>query len=436
MTGASAAARSADAGSVVVKGGSPVAGIGSVHVNRRRAPGDDAAQRWQRRRRLTARWESGEQFGGRGGDQSDGPLEGGLGTRGAGLDPAHLPHVLAGSRLDLLGRGDGLQAPKHGDVAAHAEKAKRGQGAHHEAMPLTWEEVADRLVPARNYWLHTTDPAGGPQVTPVWGAVVENRLYHYSLRRTVKARNLRHNWRVAVHLESGADVVIVYGTLADVGRPVPTSDVVRAFARSMTDLMSGRSCPAPTRSSTSSTGSSRDAPCSGPFPTPRRRCDGGWRVPSGHLRIRDVIMSFGGGPDQRAAALVAWRWSRRQWPGRPAASRSSSYMAAMSAQSVAGLQPARVRQQPEPGAGSDLRPEDRSSPRGRPKAVRYACMPSTATNAGRSRATLRSSWSAPVPELRRAQVGGRSRGVRHQVGDAQPGDPVAAVVRRGRAPGR
>ncbi len=97
-------------------------------------------------------------------------------------------------------------------------------------MPLTWEEVADRLVPARNYWLHTTDPAGGPQVTPVWGAVVENRLYHYSLRRTVKARNLRHNSRVAVHLESGADVVIVYGTLADVGRPVPTSDVVRAFA--------------------------------------------------------------------------------------------------------------------------------------------------------------------------------------------------------------
>ncbi len=97
-------------------------------------------------------------------------------------------------------------------------------------MPLTWEEVADRLAPARNYWLHTTDPAGGPQVTPVWGAVVDNRLYHYTLRRTAKARNLRHNPRVALHLESGADVVIVYGTLADVGRPVPTSDVVQAFA--------------------------------------------------------------------------------------------------------------------------------------------------------------------------------------------------------------
>jgi hypothetical protein len=97
-------------------------------------------------------------------------------------------------------------------------------------MSLSWEEVVDRLAPARNYWLHTTDPAGGPQVTPVWGAVVESRLYHYSLRRTIKARNLRNNPRVAVHLESGSNVVIVYGTLADVGRPVDTSEVVQAFA--------------------------------------------------------------------------------------------------------------------------------------------------------------------------------------------------------------
>jgi nitroimidazol reductase NimA-like FMN-containing flavoprotein (pyridoxamine 5'-phosphate oxidase superfamily) len=90
--------------------------------------------------------------------------------------------------------------------------------------------VADRLAPARNYWLHTTGPAGAPQVTPVWGAVVEAHLYHYSLRSSVKARNLRQNPRVAVHLESGADVVIVYGTLTDVGRPAAADEVVRAFA--------------------------------------------------------------------------------------------------------------------------------------------------------------------------------------------------------------
>lgn len=96
---------------------------------------------------------------------------------------------------------------------------------------LTWEEVARRLAPARNYWLHTTSPAGEPQVTPVWGALVDGHLYHYSLRRTIKARNLRRDPRVAVHLESGADVVIVYGTLADVGRPMEADDVVLAFAR-------------------------------------------------------------------------------------------------------------------------------------------------------------------------------------------------------------
>jgi nitroimidazol reductase NimA-like FMN-containing flavoprotein (pyridoxamine 5'-phosphate oxidase superfamily) len=97
-------------------------------------------------------------------------------------------------------------------------------------IPLTWQDLADRLAQARNYWLHTTSPAGGPQVTPVWGAVVGGDLYHYSLRRTVKARNLRQNPGVAVHLESGADVVIVYGTLADVGRPQEATAVVQAFA--------------------------------------------------------------------------------------------------------------------------------------------------------------------------------------------------------------
>jgi nitroimidazol reductase NimA-like FMN-containing flavoprotein (pyridoxamine 5'-phosphate oxidase superfamily) len=98
-------------------------------------------------------------------------------------------------------------------------------------VPLTWEEVARRLAPARNYWLHTTGPAGGPQVTPVWGAVVADGLYHYSLRSTIKARNLRQNPRVAVHLESGAEVVIVYGTLADLGRPEEADDIVREFAQ-------------------------------------------------------------------------------------------------------------------------------------------------------------------------------------------------------------
>jgi hypothetical protein len=94
----------------------------------------------------------------------------------------------------------------------------------------TWPEIAERLAPARNYWLHTTAESGHPHVTPVWGALVGEDLYHYSERSTVKARNLRTDPRVAVHLESGADVVIVYGSLTDLGSPATFPEVVDAFA--------------------------------------------------------------------------------------------------------------------------------------------------------------------------------------------------------------
>ncbi len=97
-------------------------------------------------------------------------------------------------------------------------------------MPLTWEEVVGRLAPARNYWLHTTDPSGAPQVTAVWGVAVDDVVYHYSERGTIKARNLRLNPRVGLHLESGADVVIVYGRLVDAGRPQDAREIMGAFA--------------------------------------------------------------------------------------------------------------------------------------------------------------------------------------------------------------
>jgi hypothetical protein len=97
-------------------------------------------------------------------------------------------------------------------------------------VPLGWPEIAGRLAPARLLWLHTTGLAGAPQVTAVWGAVVNECLYLYTERTTVKARNLTADPRAAIHLESGADVVIVYGELADVGNPSASPAVLDAFA--------------------------------------------------------------------------------------------------------------------------------------------------------------------------------------------------------------
>ena len=76
---------------------------------------------------------------------------------------------------------------------------------------LVWGYVRQRLASARNYWVVTVDPDGAPQATPVWAAWVEDTLYFSCGRETRKAQNLARNPRIAVHLESGDDVVIMRG---------------------------------------------------------------------------------------------------------------------------------------------------------------------------------------------------------------------------------
>lgn len=65
------------------------------------------------------------------------------------------------------------------------------------------------------YWLATTRPDGSPHVTPLWGVWIDNALYLDGHPRTTWARNLRANPRASIHLESGSDVVILEGTVAD-----------------------------------------------------------------------------------------------------------------------------------------------------------------------------------------------------------------------------
>jgi hypothetical protein len=84
---------------------------------------------------------------------------------------------------------------------------------------LRWSEVISRLADARNYWLHTTNPSGAPDAAPVWAVAVDEVLWFYTERSTVKARNLERDPRVVIHLESGADVVIVHGRVRDRGHP-------------------------------------------------------------------------------------------------------------------------------------------------------------------------------------------------------------------------
>jgi PPOX class probable F420-dependent enzyme len=78
---------------------------------------------------------------------------------------------------------------------------------------LPWSHATERLARSRNYWVATTRPDGRPHVVPVWGVWVDETFYHGGGPRTRKARNLARNPHVAVHLESGDDVVIIEGTV-------------------------------------------------------------------------------------------------------------------------------------------------------------------------------------------------------------------------------
>ncbi len=95
---------------------------------------------------------------------------------------------------------------------------------------LTWAEVAGRLAASRNYWVGVTGRDGAPHASPVWGVVVDEVLYFYTETTTAKARNLRADPRIVVHLEDGDDVLIVRGAVQETTEPALLARVLAAFA--------------------------------------------------------------------------------------------------------------------------------------------------------------------------------------------------------------
>jgi len=102
------------------------------------------------------------------------------------------------------------------------------------ADALTWAEVARSLGAPRNVWLATVRPHGEPHAAPVWTVSVDQQLYVYSGRSTVKAHNLAADPRAVLHSESGDDVVIAQGRLLDSGHPRDHAEVTAAFEQKYT----------------------------------------------------------------------------------------------------------------------------------------------------------------------------------------------------------
>ena len=80
-----------------------------------------------------------------------------------------------------------------------------------EAGMIEWSWVAEQLQKSRNYWLITSYPDGRPHCVPSWGAWVDNTLYFGGGDMTRHSKNLETNPNMIAHLESGDQVVIVYG---------------------------------------------------------------------------------------------------------------------------------------------------------------------------------------------------------------------------------
>ena len=94
-----------------------------------------------------------------------------------------------------------------------------GIPATEEGM-LPWSHVSERMEKSLNYWISTVSPEGEPHATPVWGMWLDDALYEGfyfdGSPQTRRGRNIAANPKVAIHLESGDDVVIFRGEVEQI----------------------------------------------------------------------------------------------------------------------------------------------------------------------------------------------------------------------------
>jgi hypothetical protein len=108
---------------------------------------------------------------------------------------------------------------------------------------LDWAHVERRLPEARQYWLVTVGAEQQPHVVPVWGVWVRQCLHFDGFGTARWARDLARNPSIAVHLESGEDVVILEGKAEDtVPEPSTGTLIVEQWRRKY-----GRLVPDPAR---------------------------------------------------------------------------------------------------------------------------------------------------------------------------------------------
>lgn len=92
----------------------------------------------------------------------------------------------------------------------------------------SWDECRERLTDAELYWLAVTRRDGRPHTVPIGGVWWQDRLWFNTAPTTIIARALGREPHMAVHLESGDDVLIVEGVARLAGGEELPDVVVKA----------------------------------------------------------------------------------------------------------------------------------------------------------------------------------------------------------------
>ena len=85
----------------------------------------------------------------------------------------------------------------------------------------SWREVESQLIESLHFWLSTTRPDGRPHVVPRWGVWLDGRFWYDGAPDTLHVKNLRRNPSCVLHLEDGAQAVIVEGRSEMASPPGP-----------------------------------------------------------------------------------------------------------------------------------------------------------------------------------------------------------------------
>lgn len=128
---------------------------------------------------------------------------------------------MAENQRSRKGAGAGEQSEHSEAQKTNSPKVSRPQIPAEYGVPkhnkglLPWSHVSERMTEARVYWITTVDSSCRPHATPVDGLWLDDRLYFGGSQETRRYRNLAKNPEVCVHLESGNDVVILYGEVRE-----------------------------------------------------------------------------------------------------------------------------------------------------------------------------------------------------------------------------